>query len=185
MAWIPGAAHAGIMAGVGAYALAKERRELGCRGWGASRRQCADEKSVYVRGTALRRDDTPADIRRKLVSVLSYHEKAGVWKRCFLLATALAYVSWIVRRASSPGWTFALTHLVFFCLLYFWFNYLNYHHFRRLKQHGSALAARLYKLARASGECECGGRLKGAWAGSRSPSRGRWGRACPRTGRRG
>lgn len=133
------ALHAGLMLGVGAYALTKERQESGCAGWSASRRQCADEKSVYVRGTAPRRGDSAATIKRKLVSVLSYHEKGGVWKRCFLLATVLAYLASVVARASTPGWTFALTHLVFFCAMYFWFNYLNYHHFRKLKHHGIAL----------------------------------------------
>ncbi len=147
MQWIPASvpavAHAGVMLAVGAYALAKERQESGCKGWSVSRRQCADENSVYVRGTAPEPGDTASTIKRKLVSILSYHEKGGVWKRCFLLAAVLAYVAWIIQRASVPGWTMALQHLVFFCVLYFWFNYLNYHHYRPLKKHGSALVARL------------------------------------------
>lgn len=142
--WLPVAVHAGVMAAVGSYALAKERQESGCRGWSATRRQCADERSVYIRGTAPAPGDTPRDIKRKLLSILSYHEKGGVWKRCFLLAAGLAYVAWVIQRAATPGWAPLLLHLVFFCLLYFWFNYLNYHHFRLLKKHGQGLLDALY-----------------------------------------
>lgn len=142
--WVPAATHVSLMLAIGSYALVKERQESGCRGWSATRRQCADEDSVYVRGTAPEPGDTPADIKRKLVSILSYHEKGGVWKRCFLLAAALAYLAWVVQRAATPGWAPLLLHLVFFCILYFWFNYLNYHHFRLLKNHGEALLAKLH-----------------------------------------
>lgn len=134
-------AHAALVSVIGTYALLKERQELGCRGWSASQRQCVDEDSVYVRGTAPEGDDRPA-AKAKLASILSYHEKGGVWKRCFLLATVLAYLAHATARATAcagPGWTLAIHHLLFFAILYFFFNYLNYHHFRVLKHHGTEL----------------------------------------------
>ena len=133
--------HGALMAALGSYALLKERQELGCRGAAVAGRQCADEDSVYVRGTAPHQADDRAAARDKLVSVLSYHEKGGVWKRCFLLATVLAYLALAVQRATrgaEAGWTIALQHLVFFAVMYFYWNFINYHHFRLLKRHGLA-----------------------------------------------
>lgn len=133
--------HGALMLVAGAYALLKERSELGCSGASVSGRQCRDEDSVYVRGTEPAPGDTRGDARAKLVSVLSYHEKGGVWKRCFLLATVLAYLSYLVQRASrgaGAGWALALQHLVFLAVLYFYWNFINYHHFRVLKRHGIA-----------------------------------------------
>lgn len=138
-------AHAALVAAVGAFALLKEREELACGGWTpGGRRQCVDEESVYVRGTAPAADDDHRTAKAKLVSILSYHEKGGVWKRCFLLAAVLAYLAHTIARATaccadSAGWTLAMQHLVFFAVLYFYFNFLNYHHFRVLKRHGQAL----------------------------------------------
>lgn len=136
-------AHGALMTLVGAYALLKEREELGCKGLSVGERVCRDESSVYVRGTApMPGYDTPSTARAKLVSVLSYHEKGGVWKRCFLLATVLAYVGYVATRATAragTGWTLALQHLLFFTVLYFYWNFINYHHFRVLKRHGVQL----------------------------------------------
>ena len=136
--------HAALVGAIGAFALLKERKELACSGWRPGRRQCVDEDSVYVRGTAPEPDDDRQARKTKLVSILSYHEKGGVWKRCFLLAAVLAYLAHAIGKATaccvgSGGWTLAMQHLVFFATLYFYFNYLNYHHFRVLKRHGRAL----------------------------------------------
>ena len=138
--------HIALVVAIGSYALLKERAELGCAGWTASGRQCADEDSVYVRGTAPSPGDDKRAAKAKLTSILSYHEKAGVWKRCFLLATALAYLAQAVARGTAcagGAWTLAIQHLLFFTVLYFFFNYLNYHHFRVLKRHGRQLLRRL------------------------------------------
>jgi hypothetical protein len=135
-------AHGAVLTLVGAYALLKERRELGCAGLSVGARQCRDEDSVYVRGTEPSPSDTRADARRKLVSILSYHEKGGVWKRCFLLATVLTYVAYVVQRAATPStraWGVAALHLLFFAIMYFYWNFINYHHFRVLRRHGVRL----------------------------------------------
>lgn len=135
-------AHGALMALIGTYALLKERQELGCRGLGTAERQCRDEDSVYVRGTEPLEGDDRDQARRKLISVLSYHEKGGVWKRCFLIATVLAYLAHVVQkatRAAGAGWTIAASHLLFFAVIYFYWNFINYHHFRLLKQRGVQL----------------------------------------------
>lgn len=134
--------HAAVVGSIGAFALLKERHELGCSGWSPGKRQCADEDSVYVRGTSPSYNDDRRAAKAKLTSILSYHEKGGVWKRCFLLGAALAYLAYVTAKATAcagRGWTLAIQHLVFTTVLYFYFNYLNYHHFRVLKQHGVAL----------------------------------------------
>lgn len=133
-------AHFVVVGVVGAYAFLKERSEMGCTRWTATSRQCSDEDSVYVAGTAPSRADDRTTIKRKLESILSYHEKAGVWKRCFLLAAVMAYLSHVIHTGSAgAGWSFAVQHLVFFAVLYFVINFVNYHHFRVLKKHGTAL----------------------------------------------
>lgn len=140
MEWVYGAS----FAAVGAYALVKERAELGCVGVDASKRQCADEDSVYVRGTAPAPDDSVPQTCARLRSVLSYHEKAGVWKRCFLIAACLAFLGVAASRAvAKPAWRFAMLHLVFVAVLYFYHNFVNYHHMRVLKKRGMSLARTL------------------------------------------
>jgi hypothetical protein len=136
--------HAVLMLLLGAYALMKERVELGCVGLGVRTRQCRDEHSVYVHGTDPRPDDGPQEAARKLDSVLSYHEKGGVWKRSFLLALVLAYTAHLAHRATAgagAGWTLATQHLLFLAITYFYWNFINYHHFRLLKAHGMAHVA--------------------------------------------
>ena len=135
--------HAGIVLLLGAYALFKEREELGCSGMGV-RRQCRDEDSVYVRGTAPCPHDTRAATKAKLASILRYHEKGGVWKRCFLLATVLVYVGSVSSMTAHATWRASVAqHLAFFCVLYLHANFINYHHFRVLQKHGDALLVKL------------------------------------------
>jgi hypothetical protein len=58
----------------------KEREELGCYRLSIGR-QCIDEESVYVKNTKAEPNDTTDDLYKRLGSILSYHEKAGVWRR--------------------------------------------------------------------------------------------------------
>ena len=141
--------HVSLVVLLGAYALLKEREELGCSGFGV-RRQCRDEDSVYVRGTSPRPGDSRPATKARLSSILRYHEKGGVWKRCFLLASVLVYVGTMVSLATrgcsgraAVGWTAVAQHIVFFCVMYMHANFVNYHHFRVLKAHGDALLAKL------------------------------------------
>ena len=128
------------------YAILKEREELGCHRISIAR-QCDDENSVYVKGTKMDVNDTYDDLHKKLISIVSYHEKAGVWRRCFILATLITFSSFLIYIFSCKyniSW-FAI-HIITFCILYFFFNFINFHHFRYLKNNGMEIIERMKNL---------------------------------------
>lgn len=59
------------------YAIMKEREELGCYRISIGR-QCIDEESVYVKNTKAEFKDTCEDLHKRMESILSYQEKAGI-----------------------------------------------------------------------------------------------------------
>lgn len=138
----PVAAYTLLMAVVLGYSFVTERVELaGCSGW-----RCRDEASVYVRGTRGSPADSRQETKRKLHSILSYHEKGAVWRRCVIIAAVLMCVAYVARRAAGcagEAWVLVLQHLLFMTVLYFYWNYVNYHHFRVLKKHGEQLLKKL------------------------------------------
>ena len=118
-----------------AYAVLKEREELGCYRVSIAR-QCDDQQSVYVRGTKMTAGDSADVLKQRMLSILSYHEKAGVWKRCLILATVLVLVAALLETRCNGIGKWIVLHLAITCVMYFYFNYLNYHHFRNLKDNG-------------------------------------------------
>ena len=62
----------------------KEREELACYTL-SIKRQCIDEESIYLKNTKAESRDTCKDLYQKIESILSYHEKARVWKRCIII----------------------------------------------------------------------------------------------------
>jgi drug/metabolite transporter (DMT)-like permease len=81
--------------------------------------------------------DTKEILKKRLISIVSYHEKGGVWRRCYILSLALLFIILIVDKISHKRnniyyWIVLL--LLFFTIHYFFFNYINYHHFRNLKE---------------------------------------------------
>ena len=120
------------------YAIMKEREELGCYRISIGR-QCIDENSVYVKNTKAELKDTCEDLYKRMESILNYHEKAGVWRRCFIIAIIISFFIHIVYNINNTLNTinqYAVLLLVIFTLIYFYHNYINYHHFRNLKQNG-------------------------------------------------
>ena len=120
------------------YAIMKEREELGCYRFSIGR-QCIDEESVYLKNTKAHPEDSCKDLNEKMISVLSYQEKGGVWKRCLIIATIIISVIYLVYNINSSLNTltqYSVLLLVIFTLIYFYHNYINFHHFRRLKQNG-------------------------------------------------
>ena len=114
------------------YALTKEREELGCL---SNRLSCDDNESVYVKNTKMKKGDSRNDKIERLKSIVSYHEKGGVWKRCLLMAIVSVIAVYIVYRV-QPVFQFhsyVLLLIINFTVFYFYHNYINYHHFRRLK----------------------------------------------------
>lgn len=135
-------AHGALVAFVAAYALLKERAEMGCAGFSFSSRQCADESSVYVSGTAPQPGDGCGTLRRRVRKALAAHEQGGVWKRCFVVATALAYLAYLAQRGTrSPAWAAAAFQLSAFALLYLWMQFTTYHTSRMLQRNGNACLA--------------------------------------------
>jgi len=118
------------------YAILKEREELGCYRISIAK-QCDDNNSVYLLNTKMENGDTKEILKKRLISIVSYHEKAGVWRRCYILSLALLFIILIVdkiahKRNNIYYWIVLL--LLFFTAHYFFFNYINYHHFRNLKE---------------------------------------------------
>lgn len=73
----------------------KEREELGCYRVSVAQ-QCDDHESVYIKGTHMEEGDTTQELYERMVSILSYHEKAGVWKRCVILSTILVLFAFLL-----------------------------------------------------------------------------------------
>jgi hypothetical protein len=120
------------------YALMKEREELGCYRLSIGR-QCLDEESVYLKNTKAEPGDKCKDLYERMVSILSYQEKGGAWKRCIIIATIITFFVYIVYSINNKLNNishYAVLLLVIFTLQYFYQNYINYHHFRKLKQNG-------------------------------------------------
>lgn len=127
-----------IFIGMIGYALMKEREELGCPHWMIGTK-CNDMNSVYLKDTQRQETDTPQDMCNRLKSILSYHEKAGAWKRCVILTSLMTTWVWILHRVSprfNTPYHYAMFFLLTLATVYFYHNFLNYHHFRRLKQNG-------------------------------------------------
>ena len=117
------------------YAITKEREELGCYRMSVGR-QCDDEDSVYVKNTKMEVEDTCRDKKDRLKSIVSYHEKGGVWKRCVIISLVTVFTVYIIYRLQSNFqlYSYLSLFLINFTIIYFYHNYINYHHFRLLKR---------------------------------------------------
>ena len=124
-----------VMSLVVFYAIAKEREELGCYRVSVGK-QCVDEDSVYVKNTKIQDTDTCRDKMERLKSIVSYHEKGGVWRRCVILSLATVFAIYLIYRLQSNFQLYSYLSLfvINFTIIYFYHNYINYHHFRLLKQ---------------------------------------------------
>ena len=141
------------------YAILKEREELGCFKFSIER-QCDDNNSVYLINTKMEKKDNKEILIKRLISILSYHEKGGVWKRCYILSFILLIIVFIVnkiyyaddqykeeKKKENKNYIYYwLTLLIlFFAVIYFFFNFINYHHFRSLKENGIEIINNLVK----------------------------------------
>lgn len=121
------------------WAFLKQRGEYGCSGsLFTTRKQCIDENSVYFVDSGFTTADSPKDLSKKVSSLLGYHEKSGIWKVCIVMAGVLTLFVWAIFPNGTNS-QFISLHLTFFSLLYFYFNFINYHHFRRLKAAGDKI----------------------------------------------
>ncbi len=127
------------------YSLFKIRVEFGCRGTIlTTKRQCIDENSVYLENTSPHQQDTFDSLKRKMINVLSYHEKTGIWRICLLMANVLTLFVYIVLDVKQPALKALVPlHLSFVALQYFYFNFINFHHLRRLKDAGMKILEKM------------------------------------------
>ena len=143
-------ADASVMGGLSVaimYSIAKEREELGCNRISLGR-QCVDEESVYLKGTRMSPYDTNQAKLDRLQSIVSYHEKGAVWRRCLVMALVAVLAVHIVYTL-QPAFkmqSYTVLLLVNFVILYFYHNYVNFHHFRLLKNNACEILDSLRKV---------------------------------------
>jgi hypothetical protein len=131
------------------YAVLKEREELGCYKMSIAK-QCDDNSSVYVINTKSLPNDTIETLFERMESIISYHEKAGCWKRCYILTVCILMIIYLLQNAFCKNhlmqWLSIL--LIIFAVMYFFFNYINFHHFRNLKNNGMEIITKLKSKCR-------------------------------------
>ena len=134
------------------YAIMKERKELGCYRISIDQ-QCNDEESVYVKNTKMETKDNCNDLMDRLKSIVSYHEKGGVWRRSIIisfLCIICIYIVYNINKKLNTIYHYLILLLLIFTLIYFYHNYINYHHFRRLKNNAleilNEIKNKCYKL---------------------------------------
>jgi hypothetical protein len=117
------------------YVLYKERCELGCKHL-SIHHKCDFDDSVYIKNTKLEKNDNCQDLLHKLESIVSYHEKGGIWKRCIIIATICVSFIFVVYKINSKFdsiYHYILLLLLIFTVIYLYHNFINYHQFRILK----------------------------------------------------
>jgi hypothetical protein len=116
----------------------KEREELACNRLSIGR-QCIDDENVYLKNTKAEPQDKCEELHNKVESILSYHEKSAVWRRSLITGTIITFFTYIVYNINNKFdniYGYIVLFLLNFCLIYFYHNYINYHHFRKLKTNG-------------------------------------------------
>jgi hypothetical protein len=129
------------------YCINKERLELGCHKISIEQ-QCNDDESVYVKNTKMDKNDNCNDLLDRIESIISYHEKGGVWKRCFIMSSIsvmFIYILYNINLKLDNIYYYLILLLLQFIIIYFYHNYINYHHFRRLKNNGLEIINELKK----------------------------------------
>jgi hypothetical protein len=118
------------------YSVLKEREEFGCTKLSV-KRQCNKLNSIYLRGTLPDVNDTRGQIEFKLLKLLSVHEISVVWRKSFILSTAICIFIKLFSDV-KPNNLVAL-HIVIIAILYFYLHFMNFHIYKLIKQVGSRL----------------------------------------------
>lgn len=124
------------------YAIVKEREQLGCYRISIAT-QCDDQNSIYLKGTKMEKNDTNDVLYNRMISIISYHEKGVVWRRCVILATILTLFAFLILSLTkTEGGRIAswiMLYIMFFMVIYLHCSYINYHHHRHLKNNGKEI----------------------------------------------
>ena len=124
------------------YAILKERNELGCPVGFKVEKHCDDLKSIYMLNTLPKDNDSNRVLTKKLISLLSMHEKAAVWRKCFIISTGIT----ILIKGLSPNIDDKILislHLSIIAILYFYHNFMNFHVYRQARNVGIEIIKRL------------------------------------------
>ena len=129
------------------YAIVKEREELGCFRLSIEK-QCDDGNNVFLKNTKLEKTDTCDNALQRLQSIINYHEKGAIWRRCVLMSFVSVLGLYVLNRASNHSgtkYTYVLFMIINFAIIYFYHHYIEYHHFRNLKYNGEEIIRFLQK----------------------------------------
>jgi hypothetical protein len=119
------------------YSIFKEREEFGCSGF-TIKKQCNELKSIFFNGTTPLNTDTTKQLIDKIKKILQLHERHAVWRRCFILSTINIFL-FKVTNVEIQTQTLVIYHLIMFCVIYFYHNFMNYHVYRIADTIGSQI----------------------------------------------
>jgi len=107
-----------------------------------------EDKNIYLMNTKPKKNDTIKKLCDKVISIISYHEKGGIWKRCYIISffmTLCIYLLYKISGEFNKVEHYVFLILILFTVLYLYHNYFNYHHFRILKKNGISLISKINK----------------------------------------
>lgn len=126
-----------------AFALYNEIVENGCDLSDKSVPGCHITKNVYLKGTYPSPNDSCDTMYKKIISILSFHEKNGLWKKCLIIGSLLIIALTIFMLGYDMKlfnyYQYLLLLIIFTCIIYFYHNYLIHHYFQRLKDNGQEI----------------------------------------------
>jgi len=126
------------------YSVMKEREEMGCNKFSVEK-QCNELNSVFLKNTQPLKNDSKEILTGKLLKLLSIYQGSAVWRRCYIIATAMFFIIRIFAPDIKDEFAIAM-HLLFVAVLYFYHNYLNYHLYRLAKNIGEDIVAKINKM---------------------------------------
>lgn len=127
----------GIIMLIFIYSIFKEREEYGCSEF-SIKKQCDELKSIYFTNTYPLTTDNKKTLIKKLKSLLSIHQKYAVWRKCFIIATVIIFMTKCINIEIKYEFLISL-HLIILGILYFYHNYLNFHIYRIAYNIGSKI----------------------------------------------
>jgi len=113
------------------YSILKEREEMGCRSF-SIKKHCLEKNSLYFKDTYPLITDNKNILYNKLISLLSIHEKAGIWRKCLIIATIIIFFIKLYMKDISDQ-NIIVLHILIICILYFYHNFMNFHYYRIAK----------------------------------------------------
>ena len=116
------------------YAILKEMKESGCYCYLSTGLRCIDENSVYVKNTKASKEDDSNELYKKLESILSYHEKGTIWRRCMIIASIITLFIYIIyntnKTINNNINQYAIFIFIIFAIIHCYHTYIFFHNFK-------------------------------------------------------